>query len=369
MLGLIVSTLLFASCGNSDNGSEFPDATAYDLQLPFYFGDNIELSQDNLITNEGVDLGRRLFYDKRMSLDNTVSCGSCHQQSLGFTDGLAVSVGIDGQETSRSSMALANLLWSSHFFWDGRAGTLEEQALEPIENPIEMNQSLPATIAKLETIDEYPDLFARAFGTPEITEERIAKALAQFMRILISSESRYDQFLLGDETALSEQEKLGMELFFKHPEPSEGLRGGNCGDCHVNILTSGVFGSFDGFKNNGLDTDENLDDGLFAVTGRDFDRGKFKIPSLRNIALTAPYMHDGRFATLEAVIDHYNDNIVRSSTLDPLILAGSNEEIVPGEDIRLHLTQEEKDAILAFLHTLTDNVFITNEKFSNPFSN
>lgn len=357
---------LSTSCGGNDDPG-VPDPTPYNLNAPFYFGDNMELPEDNPLTEEGVELGRRLFYDKRLSLDNTVSCGSCHQQSLAFTDGMAVSTGINGQKTRRSSMSLVNLLWSSHFFWDGRAETLEEQALQPIENPIEMNQSLAATIAKLQGASEYPDLFTRAFGSQDITTDRMGKALAQFMRALVSSGSRYDEFLLGNTDALTEQEKLGMELFFTHPEPSISLRGGNCGDCHVNILTSGVFGSFDGFKNNGLDNDVDLDEGLAAVTGRSFDKGKFKIPSLRNIALTAPYMHDGRFATLEEVLDHYNEHAKRSETVDPLILEASNEPVVPGGDIKLHLTEDEKQAILAFLHTLTDNNFINNEKFSDPF--
>jgi len=156
-------------------------------------------------------------------------------------------------------------------------------------------------------------------------------------------------------------------LFFTHPEPSNSIRGGNCGDCHVNILTSGVNDNFEGFKNNGLDDDSGLEEGLASVTGIPSDKGKFKVPSLRNIALTAPYMHDGRFATLEEVLDHYNEGIKRSETLDPLILEASNESIDPNEDIKLHLTNEEKEAIIAFLHTLTDYSFITNEKFSDPF--
>lgn len=364
---LCLLTFLVACGGERETG--VPEPTLFELNLPFYFGDNLELPAENPITNEGVELGRRLFYDTKLSLDNTISCASCHKQSLAFTDGLATSIGINGQRTELSSMSIANLLWSSHFFWNGRAETLEQQALEPIQNPVEMNQSLPETIAKLKSTTEYPELFLKAFGTSDISSDLLAKALAQFMRVLVSSNSRYDDFLLGDEDALTEQEKFGMELFFTHPEPSVGLRGGNCGDCHVNILTSGVFGSFDGFKNNGLDEDGDLDEGLAGFTGRDFDRGKFKVTSLRNIALTAPYMHDGRFKTLEEVLDHYNENIKRSTTIDPLILVGSNETIIPGEPIKLHLTQEEKQAILAFLQTLTDNNFINNEKFSNPFNN
>ena len=360
---MICFLAVFANCGgdNEDSKTQVP----YALELPTYFGDNFTFPEENPLTVEGVALGRMLFYEKKLSRNNAISCASCHQQSKAFTDGLDRSIGIDGQRTSKSAMSLANMAWSSHFFWNGRSPTLEDQALEPIENPIEMDQSLSVTTSKLQADSQYPEAFNNAFGSTDITPKRIADALAQFQRTLISSNSRYDKFLLGEEE-LTAQESLGMELFFTHPSPPL-LRGGNCGDCHVNILTSGVNEFFAGFRNNGLEDDDGLEDGLSTVTGKATDRGKFKVPTLRNIALTAPYMHDGRFATLEDVLDHYNEHVQRSATLDPLIIEASNEEIVTGADIKLHLTQEEKEAIIAFLHTLTDNEFITNEKFSDPF--
>ncbi len=365
ILQILAIGLWLVSCGG-DNSNQIAAPTPYDLDVPYYFGENHELPKENPLTIEGVELGRMLFYEKKLSRDNTISCGSCHQQDKAFTDGLSVSVGIDGQHLTKSAMSLVNLPWSSHFFWDGRAESLEGQALEPIENTLEMDQSLDETISKLSNTENYPDLFFRAFGKKIITAENIGKALAQFQRTLISANSKYDQFLTGN-ASLTEQENLGMELFFTHPEPSSSIRGGNCGDCHVNILTSGVNDNFEGFKNNGLDDDSGLEEGLATVTGFPSDKGKFKVPSLRNIALTAPYMHDGRFATLEEVLDHYNEGIKRSETIDPLILEASNESIESNGAIKLHLTNEEKEAIIAFLHTLTDYSFITNEKFSDPF--
>ncbi|MFT7163035.1 MAG: cytochrome c peroxidase [Bacteroidia bacterium] len=359
---ILLFSILLINCGSDPESISEP--TPFNLELPFYFNDDYEFPDDNPLTVEGVALGRMLFYEKKLSRDNSISCGSCHQQGKAFTDGMAFSTGIDGQQTTISAMSLVNMPWSSHFFWDGRSQSLEEQALEPIENPVEMDQSLEETVAKLQDTEPYPDSFFKAFGTTTITSKNIANALAQFQRTLISANSKYDQHLLGNDV-LTEKEKLGMELFFTHPEPS--LRGGNCGDCHVNILTSGVNDGFDGFKNNGLDDENGLQEGLAAVTGLPSDRGKFKIPSLRNIALSAPYMHDGRFPTLEEVLDHYNEHINRSETLDPLILEASNESIVPGQDIKLHLTEDEKEAIISFLHTLTDDEFINNEDFSDPF--
>lgn len=354
----------FISCGT--DGMENPafSPTAYEFSPSPFFGD-FEIPSNNPLTKEGVALGRMLFYEKRMSADNRISCASCHHQDKAFTDGLAFSKGIDNQITDRSSMSLSNLIWTSHFFWDGRAETLEQQALEPIENPIEMNQSLSETTQKLQTTDIYPSAFFKAFGTTDITSENIGKALAQFMRTLVSSNSRYDQSLLKL-IELSPEEKLGEFLFFTHPIPEENLRGGNCGDCHVNILTSGVNEGFQGFKNNGLDADGSLQNGLFEVTGKAIDKGKFKIPTLRNIALTAPYMHDGRFTTLEELLDHYNEHVKRNATIDPLILVGTNN-VSSNDEIKLGLTNEEKAAIITFLKTLTDETFITNEEHSNPF--
>jgi cytochrome c peroxidase len=295
-----------------------------------------------------------------------MSCASCHQQNKAFTDGKAVSSGIEGQNGKVSSMSLVILLWAEHFTWNGSMESVEAQWTEPIRNPIEMHEDFDDAIRKLED-EGYQRLFQEAFGTAVITEDLIGRALAQFQRALISSNSKYDQYLRG-EYEPTPAERRGEQLFFTHPIPGQ-LRGGNCGDCHLGPLTSGAIDEFQGFHNNGLDSDENLKEGLMEVTGNPADKGRFKTPSLRNIALTAPYMHDGRFETLEEVIEHYDNGIHQSSTLDILIIEGSNENQAPGERPQLFLSEQEKEDILAFLHMLTDEDFINNSQFSNPFEN
>ena len=332
---------------------------------PFVFG-NFRVPADNPLTQEAVQLGRRLFYDTRLSGDNTVSCSTCHLQHLAFTDGRARAVGVPGKTLEFNSMSLANLMWGpQHFFWNGRAGSLEEQALMPIQHPDEMAQDLDELVDELEADELYPDLFRKAYG--KISPENIARALASFERTLISADSRYDRYLRG-ELKLDAEEELGRKLFMAHPDVKVSQRGGNCIDCHSQFLTSGFNAKFDGFSNNGLDPEAMLKPGLQAVTGQAADRGKFKVPTLRNIALTAPYMHDGRFSTLEEVLRHYNEGINVSDTLSPLIMEANNQQqdAVPSR-VSLNLTGEEQHAIMAFLHTLTDEAFITKEEFSNPF--
>jgi cytochrome c peroxidase len=352
---------LLSQCNSPEN----QPSPLNDFQAPFYYG-VFDLPEENPLTAEGVALGRMLFYETSLSSNNQVSCATCHQQEKAFTDGRAFAIGVSGKPTSKSSMPLNNLLWGpKHFFWDGRASNLEEQSLIPIQNPDEMGLEIEEAVEKLGQLPIYPPLFKAAFGTDEITPSKIAMALASFQRILISQNSKYDKYLRG-ETELSKEELLGKELFMTHPDASVGLRGGNCADCHSQFLTSGFATGYDGFKNNGLDNDENLEGGLAYVTGKESDWGKFKVPSLRNIALTAPYMHDGRFKTLEEVIDHYDHQIKDSKTLDPLMREASNQKPVGGKESGFHLTADEKKAILMFLQTLTDEDFITNKDFNDP---
>lgn len=373
---LIVSFLfllsVIASCGDDEPLagqalSEF-DPQPYPLELPWYFPDSLQLSPDNPLTVEGVKLGRMLFYETQLSADNSVSCASCHQQQKAFTDGQQFASGIGGATFERNSMSLHNLLWVSHLNWDGSASSLEEQAIMPLTNPLEMGlASVEEAVQRLQSMDTYPEQFYRAFGSDSITADHLLRALAQFQRILISDDSRLDRYWRG-EYEPTELEVRGMDLFYTHPEPSQGIRGGNCGDCHLGPFTGGAIDGFNGFHNNGLDNDTGLADGLSANSGNTFDRGKFRAPSLRNIALTGPYMHDGRFQTLEEVLEHYDAHIRMSETLDPLIRQASNEPIVAGEPVKLHLQEEEKEAILAFLHMLTDSTFIKDERFANPFT-
>jgi cytochrome c peroxidase len=361
-----ISTVSAVACQESQEPVPQNPTGRFPIEKILYFGNAI-VPADNPLTYEGIDLGRYLFYDKRLSENNTVSCASCHVQELAFTDGKAQSVGLRGEKTKFGAPSLVNLLWQSRMMWDGRAQDLRHQVLMPIQDPIEMGQTLAKTVEKLTQTDLYPSKFEAAFGTREITPEKISKALSQFLLTLVSKDSKYDRFKRGEYQPTA-SELRGIQLFFTHPEPERGIRGGNCGDCHLGDLTSGSPFEFEGFHNNGLEPEARLALGLQRVTNLAADKGKFKTPSLRNIALTAPYMHDGRFQTLEEVIEHYDSGIQRSATLSPLIIEASNEIITDfSAPIRLHLTPQEKQDILNFLHMLTDSAFIQNPAYRNPF--
>jgi cytochrome c peroxidase len=329
--------------------------TPYTLSYPAYFGNRINTTDDNPLTNEGVSLGRHLFYEKRLSANNSISCGSCHQQAHAFTDGRAFSPGFDGVFTKRSAMSLCNLLWVRHFFWDGRAASPEEQVVTPLTDAHEMGQSLDSSARKLRAIHSYAPLFTAAFGSDSITPDRIVRAIAQFERTLISAQSPYDRYIRGEyQPTVTEQR--GLVLFYTNPDRNRGIRGAGCGNCH-----SGPKVFNETYHNNGLDSIPT-DPGRADVTGMDYDRGRFRVVTLRNIALTAPYMHDGRFATLQAVIDHYSDHILPSLTLSPSLKDTANRPV------NVQLTPEEKADLLAFLRMLTDSSFITDPRFSDPFA-
>ena len=341
-----------------------PETHLMELTTPFVFG-RFNIPPDNPLTDESVALGRRLFYDPKLSNNGQISCATCHRQSLAFTDGLARSLGVSGKPLAFNSMSLVNLMWGPrHFFWDGRSPSLENQALQPIEHKDEMGRNIDELVSQLKQDKVYQTLFNQAFGS--ITAINIAKALASFQRTLISSNSRYDQYLRG-ELSLSAEEEQGRKLFMAHPDTKVSLRGGNCIDCHSQFLTSGFGSAFDGFSNNGLDNDEDLQEGLYTFTKREEHKGLFKAPTLRNIAVTAPYMHDGRFKSLKEVLAHYNGGIKRSQTLSLLIIEADNIPKSKIDHISLNLNQDEVTAIIAFLHTLTDELFLTNNDFSDPF--
>lgn len=327
----------------------------YQFNYPANFGNRINVPADNPTTKQGVYLGRMLFYEPRLSANNTLSCASCHKQQLAFTDNRPFSIGVDGVETARNSMSLTNLLWARKFFWDGRAAGLEEQAAIPLTNPHEMGQSLEASVKKLNAEAGYPALFKAVYGDETITGERIVKAIAQFERTLISANSHYDEYLRNAYQPTNE-ELTGMTLFNAAPDPGKGIRGANCSHCHGGAKTY-----MELFHNNGLDSVPN-DKGIETLIGLPGDRGRFKVPTLRNIALTAPYMHDGRFKTLDEVLDHYSDHIAESASLSTFLRGESND--VGGKT--LHLLPAEKKAIIVFLNMLTDSAFITNPAFSNP---
>ena len=299
------------------------------------------LPLDFPLTNERVELGRRLFHEKALSLNGTVSCASCHSGAA-FSDARRLSVGLDGRETARHAMPLINLAWKSSFFWDGRATSLREQALAPIQDTIEMHETLSGVEGKLAASQDYPRLFKQAFGDSNITAARLGIAVEQFLVTLTSFDSQFDRAARG-EAKLTEQEQRGFELFFTEYEPRMEQFGADCFHCH-----GGAFFTDHSFHNNGIAL-ANGDTGLGKTTGREADAGKFSTPSLRNVAVTAPYMHDGRFATLEAVVAHYTEEILPSPTLDANLAKHAGRKIL--------LSAADKAALVAFLKTLTDSQF------------
>lgn len=297
------------------------------------------LPRDNPLIEERVRLGRRLFHEAALSADRSISCSSCHVPESGFSDSRRFSLGVQGRPGTRQSMALVNLAWKREFFWDGRAGSLRQQVLMPIQDPNEMAETLDSVVAKLSAQPEYPPLFAQAFGTPRIDAERIALALEQYVLTLTHHRSRFDLSLQGKAT-LSEQERRGLELFMTENEPRMGQRGADCFHCH-----GGPLFTDHQFHDNGLDL-APADPGRAQVTGRASDRGKFVTPTLRDIARTAPYMHDGRFRTLEEVVRHYSEGVQTSPNLDPNLAKHP-----PGG---LHLSPEDQAALVSFLKTLSE---------------
>jgi cytochrome c peroxidase len=320
----------------------------------------------NQVTNEGAALGRVLFYDTRLSANGTTSCASCHVQELGFGDSERLSIGFDGERTHRHSMSLTNARFyaGGKFFWDERADTLEEQVLMPFQDPIEMGLTLPELERLVSEQPYYDELFVAAFGDQTVTSDRIARALAQFVRSMVSVDSPYDRAranatsVLEDFPEFTDDQNLGKRLFFAPPGRFP------CAGCHASDAFMGVApGRNDtGATNNGINSGFFDDDlGLGGITGSPEDEGRFKVPSLRNVAVTAPYMHDGRFDTLGQVVRHYSDRIEFNPNLDPAL----QDDF--GSPLRYDFSPREVAAMVAFLETLTDEQFLTDEKFSDPF--
>lgn len=330
------------------------EITPYVIDYPETFSlfiPPMEIPDDNPMTVQGVELGRKLFYEKKLSGNNTQACASCHLPSSGFSDPLRFSVGIDGIAGDIVSMPLFNLGWAESFFWDGRSSTLEIQAFEPVTNPIEMHNTWPEAVASLQATDEYPFLFEAAFGTDIIDSVLVAKALAQFERTLLSGNSPYDRFLRGEPTGYTQAEEFkmisGYNVFIEESK-------GDCFHCHGDNFNP--LWTTNEFFNNGLDADPRL--GRAAVTGEPSDVGKFKAPSVRNLLFTAPYMHDGRFNTIEEVVEHYSTGLVWSPTIDPLMKNIDNGGV--------NLNPQDKSDLVFFLKSLTDSSFITNPAFQDP---
>lgn len=375
---ICISVFVILACNkNNDTNTPTDDAVAAVLNLPApslnysniiqpaYLGSpniiaQINTPAGNAITDNGATLGRVLFYDKNLSINNTISCASCHKQANAFSDNLALSKGFNNGNTGRNSMSLIDAKYypNGTFFWDQRAATLEAQTLIPIQDLVEMGMTLPALETKLKNLAYYPVLFNKAFGSTTITSDKISLALSQFVRSIISFQSKYDAGRATFPVApaptpnavfpnFTTEENRGKDIFLS-PQ-------GGCAGCHgTETFTAPQE------KNNGLDA-ATVDRGFGLVSNNVANDGSFKVTSLRNVALTAPYMHDGRFATLEQVVEHYSTGVKNHPNLSQQL------KLPNGQPRLLNLTPQDKAALVAFLKTLTDLSVTTEVKYSNPF--
>lgn len=335
--GLFIATLM--SCHKDPDTSVEPQSVQFvspdTWPVPFYSFAN------NKLTKDGFELGRKIFYDRRLSKDFTTSCGSCHQSFAGFAQlDHNVSHGVFDLTGNRNSPALANMAWSTSFFWDGGVNNLEIQPLNPIQNPVEMDMKLDSVLARMSKDPDYHERFNKAFGSPDITALGLFKSLAQFMGMMVSANSKYDRYIKGiPGNELSTSEAAGLKVYEQ-----------NCAACHKAPLFTDY-----SFRNNGLSVNPDFNDsGRAKITLKTADLYKFKIPTLRNLGFTRPFMHDGRFRTLEQVLDHYDHQVVVSPTLDPILVNG------------IKLNTQDRVNLLAFLNTLNDSTFVKDKRFEEP---
>jgi cytochrome c peroxidase len=337
----IVSTGVITSC-KKDNTIAAPDSQpTISFAVPPGWPQPSYAFTNNTLTQNGFVLGRKLFYDVRLSRDNTISCASCHAQFAAFSHlDHALSHGIDGLFGTRNAPGVFNMAWKPAYFWDGGVINLEQQPMNPIENPVEMDEKIADVVTELSGDQAYKALFSSAFGDEAISSQRIFKALAQFMGAMVSSDSRYDKYTRGEAgAALSDQELRGLSVFRD-----------KCATCHAEPLFTDY-----SYRNNGLSFNSALNDsGRAHITNNPSDKYRFMVPSLRNVDLTRPYMHDGRFNTLEAVVEHYRTGINATLNLDPLLMGG------------IEMTDENKADVIAFLKTLTDTTFTKDLRFKDP---
>ncbi len=380
---LMFSTGRPAVSGDVPTNLDLPDRpfNYSKIELPEHFQtafvrrlDNTPI--DNPTTDDGATLGRVLFYDRRFSKDGTISCGSCHAQKNGFSDPERFSKGVGGKLGDRNSMPLVNVKFvqNGKFFWDERAGSLEKQVLMPIEDPKEMAHQVDRVVETARLDPAYAPLFRQAFGDEDVTADRVAKAMAQFIRSIVSYQSKFDEGLnqageiRDDFPNFTEAENLGKKIFLgDHDRASRG----NCATCHLrnyaffrndNKAVQSALFIPDRLLNNGLDAEMvTTDNGVGDLSLNSQDFGLFKAPDLRNIELTAPYMHDGRFKTLEEVVEHYNTGVKLHPNLDPQLRGGRR-------GVRLmNLDEDQQAALVAFLKTLTDHKLVNDPKYSDPF--
>ncbi len=334
--------LFFNGCKDSSEPTPTP-ADEYSLAVPGNFPQPKFIFDQNPITKEGFELGRLLFYDPRLSSSGTIACGTCHRQLFAFADhDHDVSHGVDDRLGFRNAPAIQNMAFQPDFFWDGGVNHIELIPLNAIQNPNEMGETLENVLTKLRSTPTYKQQFKTVFGSDSITSQQMLRALAQFTGMLVSSNSRYDNYVRGENNVVfTESEKAGLALFKA-----------KCATCHATDLFTDH-----SFRNNGLDVTP-ADKGRELITNNPADRGKFKVPSLRNVERTGPYMHDGRFYTLESVLNHYASGVKDSPTLDPVLNNGGT--------LGIPLTDQEKKDLVSFLKTLTDPTFIVDKRFVDP---
>ncbi|MCX6217158.1 cytochrome c peroxidase [Spirosoma sp.] len=355
-LGLVVSVLLFSmavACQSSKSVDPTPEppptgggiqyqTTPVTLRKPANFPDVVYDLSKNPLTVEGVALGKTLFYDPLLSRDTTISCGFCHQQFAGFGHSdHPLSHGIGGKFGTRNVPGLDNLAWGREFFWDGGVTSLDELPISPIQNPVEMDLKFSEALYRVQKNPRYPALFKAAFGSDTVTTARFLKAVSQFLLTMVSADSRYDKYVRKEAGGnLNPDELAGLTIFQQ-----------KCATCHATDLFTDRT-----YRNNGLPVGAINDQGRYTITLNEADRLKFRVPSLRNVEKTFPYMHDGRFTTLDQVLNHYTKGVKDSPTLDPALKVS--------EQLGIALTDTEKKQVIAFLKTLTDDTFITNRALS-----
>lgn len=336
-LGIIVGSIIIAQACKPDPSFEPTVEAPFEFAIPQGWPTPFYNYSNNPLSKQGFELGRKLFYDARLSKDNTVSCGSCHQQFSAFAQiDHPVSHGVNDLVGNRNSPPLFNLNWHTSFFWDGGVNHIENQPIAPIQNPVEMDETMANVVTKLQADATYRSMFKAAFGDESVTSQRIAKAFAQFMGMMVSSNAKYDKYKRGESGgAFTQQELDGYDVYKQ-----------NCAACH----TEPLFTDFS-YRNNGLPQTSVNDSGRAHITLSIADLYKFKVPSLRNLKYTWPYMHDGRFNNIDQVLSHYASGILQSPTLDARLATG------------IQLTDKQKEDLKAFLNTLNDEVFVANTMF------
>lgn len=332
IIGLLLLAWMIESCRKNK-----VELTAYPVQIPSHFP-STDYYQRNPITKEGFELGRRLFYDRRFSVDGSISCGSCHQQVAAFgTYDHDLSHGVNGSHGIRNAMSLFNLAWQTSYGWDGKYSSLDAVYAAHINSPIEFGETINNIINKLKTDSRYQQEFKKVYGSSYISEPRIFNALTQFVSAFISNATKYDSVKQNLKT-FTTSEQAGYTVFLN-----------KCNSCHAEPL----FTDFS-YRNNGLPLTVLNDRGRMTITGNKADSLKFRVPSLRNIFKSYPFLHDGRFIGFEQVFEHYNSGVQQSATLDPLLTSG------------IQLSVAERTVLVDFFRTLTDNIFTANSSFAAP---